>query len=705
MVVLRGGPLARYSQLRWLDSPMNRLADEPSPYLRQHASNPVEWYSWGPEALERARREDRPILLSVGYSACHWCHVMAHESFENPAIAALMNAHFVCVKVDREERPDLDQLYQGVVQLMGRGGGWPLTVFLTPDLRPFYGGTYFPPAPRHGLPAFGTLVESIGAAWKSERAELERQADTFKAGLTDFAAAGLDAQPEALQASDLVAAARAMDRHVDRTNGGFGASGPKFPNPMNLAAMLRGFRRSGEASLRDDVLFTLHKMADGGVFDQLGGGFHRYSVDDRWLVPHFEKMLYDNAQLVHLYAEAFQLAPDPRFQAVVEQTIGWLQRELVATGGGFYATQDADSEHEEGRFFVWRPAELSALLPAADAALVTEHFNVRPGGNFEHGATILERWADEAKLARDFAVPEAEVRARLASAKAVLLEARGKRVAPGTDDKVLTGWNGLMIRGLCLAGRAFARPEWIALARRAGDFALLHLRRPDGTLLRSFQGTTARLEGVLEDYGDFTLGLVALYEATSDFSYLTAAEQLADLAFEHFWDQGKRAWLAARREEKDLLVPTYALHDNAFPSGASTLTDAQVRLTALTGHQRHLERATRYLERMKRELLDNPLGFGHLLLAADALVDGAAELTITGTAEGLAPFDAWLQRTWLPTVSVHRLVQGAPVAAVASEVLADRPVSGPAAAYVCRHFACQRPVSTPEALSALVGPG
>ena len=308
-------------------TPRNRLAAEPSPYLRQHASNPVDWFAWGDEALERARAEDKPILLSVGYSACHWCHVMAHESFENEQTAALMNAHFVNVKIDREERPDLDQLYQGVVQLMGRGGGWPLTVFLTPDLRPFYGGAYFPPAPRHGLPAFSSLLTGIAEAWRQERDELEQQADTFKAGLTDYAAYGLaEAKPSAFESKDIAFAAQKTASRLDPVNGGFGAHGPKFPNPMSLALVLRGWRRTKDKALLDRALFTLEKMANGGIFDQLGGGFHRYSVDERWLVPHFEKMLYDNAQLLHLYSEAMQLAPRPLWKKVVEETVAYLQQ-------------------------------------------------------------------------------------------------------------------------------------------------------------------------------------------------------------------------------------------------------------------------------------------------------------------------------------------------------------------------------------------
>ncbi len=668
---------------------MNHLAHEPSPYLRQHADNPVEWYPWGPEALARAQREDKPVLLSVGYSACHWCHVMAHESFENPEIAKVMNEQFINIKVDREERPDVDQLYQGVVQLMGRGGGWPLTIFMTPALKPFYGGTYFPPEPRHGLPSFAALVEGIGMAWKTERSELEKQAETFEQGLTEYASIGLDGTPGTWTKADLQSAAQKMTARLDPTHGGFGASGPKFPNPMNLSFLLRAWRRTGDANARVGALLTLEKMALGGVHDQLGGGFHRYSVDERWLVPHFEKMLYDTAQLLHVYAEAQQVAPRPLWAEVAERAVEWLEREMTAPGGGFFSAQDADSEGEEGTFFVWKPGQIDAVLSPEDAALVKAHYGITAEGNFEGGAMVLAVQAP------------AFDRVRLERAKEQLFEARRQRVAPGLDDKILAGWNGLMIRGLAFAARVFGKPQWAVLASRAADFVLGAMRAPDGTLFRSVQRGEARHPGMLEDYGDLAAGLVALAQTTSEPKYLEAAEQLVDAALERFWDDGRKAWLAAPKGTKDLLVPTYALHDNAFPSGASTLTEAQLALTAMTSKSRHLERATTYLERMKEELLDNPLGFGHLLLCADTLLDGAAELTLVGSAESIASLQAVVDRTYLPTVALLRQVSGAPVPEVTREVLSARSGEG---AYLCQHFACQRPVQSPEALEKLLAP-
>ncbi|MCI0670781.1 MAG: thioredoxin domain-containing protein [Myxococcaceae bacterium] len=681
----------------------NRLAYEPSPYLRQHAHNPVDWYPWGEEALARARAEDRPILLSVGYSACHWCHVMAHESFENPDIARVMNAHFINVKVDREERPDLDQLYQGVVQLMGRGGGWPLTVFLTPDLRPFFGGTYFPPDDRHGMPAFPRLLEALADTYRNRRQEVEAQAGDFLDGLKHLSAYGLSGAGGAMTGADVVNAGTAMLRGVDRVHGGFG-SAPKFPNPMNLALMLRAWRRSGEQALLDAVLLTLERMARGGIYDQLGGGFHRYSVDARWLVPHFEKMLYDNAQLLHLYAEAFQVAPRPLWREVCEETVAYLQREMHDARGGFYATQDADTEGEEGKFFVWTPAEVDAVLPPELAELAKAHFGITPLGNFEHGRTVLEVVKDAATLAKERGVDVAQVEATLAQAQRLLFAAREKRVRPGRDEKILAGWNGLMIRGLAFAGRVFERADWLALAAGAADFVLKEMWR-EGRLFRSHQEGKSRIDGLLEDYGDLAAGLTALYQATFDAKYLEAAVALETKARELFWDEERKAYLSAPRGQADLVTPTYALFDNAWPSGASTLTEAQVELAALTGDAHYLTHSEAYLMRMRDELVQNPMGYGHLGLAADAWLEGAMEVVIVGEGVTAAEMLGLLNSTYAPHVTVSLKRPGQPTPRVLAETHRDRePVDGKPAAYVCRQFTCERPVTDAEALREKVAP-
>jgi uncharacterized protein len=639
---------------------VNRLAKESSPYLRQHRDNPVDWYPWGDEALERARREDKPILLSVGYSACHWCHVMAHESFEDPGTAQLMNERFVNIKVDREERPDLDQLYQGVVQLIGRGGGWPLTVFLTPKLRPFFGGTYFPVTDRYGMPGFRRLLTGLSEAYVKTRKDIEEQADQFEAGLTHLAAYGLDAAPADFAARDVVAAAERLERETDKRHGGFG-SAPKFPNPMNVALLLRGWRRSKKPELLSAALLALEKMAMGGVYDQLGGGFHRYSVDESWSVPHFEKMLYDNGQLLHLYAEAQQISPRPLWKKVCEETVEWVAREMTSPQGAFYSAQDADSEGEEGKFFVFTPEQVSSPL-------LRELFGVKPGGNFEEGATVLA-------LTREPGEGELDA---FRKDRAALWAEREKRVKPGLDDKVLAGWNGLMIRGLAFASRVFGRPDWAKAAARAADFVLAeHFR--DGALIR-----TAKIPGFAEDYGDFTSGLTALYQATFERRYLDAAAQLLDKAVALFWDDQRQAYLSAPKGQKDLLCPTYALHDNAFPSGASTLTEAGVALAALTEQPRHLEQAEKYIRRMRDEAIRNPFGYGHLLLAADAYVDGAAALTLAGEATAL---QAQVNATYAPTIAL--------------DVTPGRE-GRENGAYLCRRFSCLPPVREADALKELL---
>ncbi|WP_426736660.1 thioredoxin domain-containing protein [Myxococcus faecalis] len=460
---------------------------------------------------------------------------------------------------------------------------------------------------------------------------------------------------------------------------------------MNLSLLLRAWRRGGGAPLKDAVLLTLERMALGGIYDQLGGGFHRYSVDARWLVPHFEKMLYDNAQLVHLYAEAEQVESRPLWRKVVEETVEYVRREMTDAGGGFFAAQDADSEGEEGKFFVWRPDELHGLLSPERAELVMRHFHVTPQGNFEHGATVLEVVVPADTLARERGLPVAEVERELVEARRVLFEAREHRVKPGRDDKILAGWNGLMIRGLALASRVFERPDWARLAVAAADFVLAKLW--DGTRLsRSYQEGQARIDGFLEDYGNLASGLTALYQATFDVKYLEAAEALVKRAVELFWDEEKRAYFTAPRGQKDLVVATYGLFDNAFPSGASTLTEAQVALAALTGHEHHLELPTKYVGKMREGLVANAMGYGYLGLAADALLEGAAGVTFSGSREAVAPLLSAANRVYAPTFAFGWKEEGRPVPALLKELFEGRePVGGKGAAYLCRGFACEVP--------------
>jgi uncharacterized protein YyaL (SSP411 family) len=672
----------------------NRLAQETSPYLRQHARNPVDWYPWGPEALARAKRENRPLLLSVGYSACHWCHVMAHESFEDAETARLMNAHYVNVKVDREERPDLDQLYQGVVQLMGRGGGWPLTVFLLPSLEPFYGGTYFPPLERHGLPAFPKLLVALAEAYRTRPEEVRTQAAQFTTGLRHLSTWGLESQEEELRPEDVKAAGVQLAHELDAEYGGFGTA-PKFPNPMDVALLLRAARRGAGEALREGALFALECMARGGIYDQLGGAFHRYSVDRQWQVPHFEKMLYDNAQLLHLYAEAQLLDGRPLWRTVAEGTVGWLAREMTSPSGAFYATQDADSEGEEGRFFTWTLEELRSVLGQPLADLAALHFGATRDGNFEHGRNVLKVQIPAPQLAARLSEPLEEVERSLAEVRTRLLGCRDGRVRPGRDDKVLAGWNGLMIRGLSAASRAFGRPDWADLAAGAASAVLSAQWR--GGRLERLAGKPSE-EGFVEDYGDFAAGLVALAQASLDAAWLEPAMAISDAARARFWDEGQRAYSSASKGTRDLLLETYALHDNAFPSGASTLTEAQVGLAALTGEPRFLDQAFRYLRRMRKAMLQNPFAYGHLWLAADGALDGAAEVMLVGTAEEVAPLRRAVDATWAPTVALAHVEPGRVPKALARAAEGRERLDGQPTAYFCRRFSCGPPLTDAAAL-------
>ena len=681
----------------------NRLAAESSPYLRQHATNPVDWYPWGDEALRRARDEQRPILLSIGYSACHWCHVMAHESFEDPGTAELMNAHFVNVKVDREERPDLDQVYQGVVQLMGAQGGWPLTVFLTPDLVPFFGGTYYPPEPRHGLPSFRMLLDALARAWTEDRTKVLAQAGEFKAGLRQLATYGLGTLTTPVSGDDVTAAGRSLGRALDPIEGGLGGA-PKFPNTMGLALLLRAWRRSGNAALREGALHSLDRMVTGGIHDQLGGGFHRYSVDRFWRVPHFEKMLYDNALLLHLLAEAQQISPRVEWAESAERLVEWLGREMTDAAGAFHATQDADSEGEEGKTFVWSPTELEAVLGAEDGRRAATAFGVTAQGTFEHGRSVLERRVPLAELALAWGTSEDETRRWLDSVRARLLAERSKRVQPGRDDKVLAGWNGLMIRGLAFAARAFQRPEWAERAARAAG-AVLDRQLQGGRLFRVHQDGTSKVDAFLEDWGGLAAGLVALYQATFEPRWLETAVELADSAQERFWGPEHRAYRTAPRGQADLVVEAYALHDNAVPSGASLLTEANLVLAAVTGRPAYLERAEAYLSRMRDAALANPFAYGHLWCAADLLADGVPDVALVGAAPARGPFIALLGKTYAPTLSVAAFEAGAAPAVLAELAEGKTTAGAEAAAYVCRKFTCTPPLTSPEALAAELGRG
>ncbi|WP_454741775.1 thioredoxin domain-containing protein [Cupriavidus necator] len=655
----------------------NRLATETSPYLRQHAENPVDWYPWCEEAFRRAREDDKPVLLSVGYATCHWCHVMAHESFENPRMASLMNDRFISIKVDRQERPDLDDIYQKVPQMMGQGGGWPLTVFLTPQGEPFYGGTYFPPDDRYGRPGLARVLLSLSEAWTHRRQELRDTIEQFQQGFRQLDDAVLGRE-DAEEVQDLPAqTALALARSTDLTHGGLGGA-PKFPNASAYDLVLRICQRTHEPALLEALERTLDGMAAGGIHDQLGGGFARYSVDERWAVPHFEKMLYDNGQLVTLYANAYRLTGKQAWRRVFEGTIAYILRDMTHPDGAFYAGEDADSEGEEGRFYVWTAAEVKAVLGESEGALACRAYGVTEGGNFEAGRSVLHRAVALTTLEE----------ARLEGWRERLLAARAGRVRPGRDDNILTGWNALMIEGLCAAYQATGTPAHLAAARRAASFIQDKLTMPDGGVYRCWKDGTAKVPGFLEDYAFLANALIDLYESCFDKRYLDRAAELVALIIDKFWDDGL---YFTPNDGEPLVHRPRAPYDGAWPSGISASVFAFLRLHELTGEDRYRDLAEHEFQRYRAAATAAPAGFVHLLAAAEFAQRGAFGIILAGDKAAAAALVESVHRTYLP----------ARVLAFAEDVPVGQgrlPVDGQPAAYVCRHRTCTAPVTSGQAL-------
>ncbi|HEY8525926.1 MAG TPA: thioredoxin domain-containing protein [Acidimicrobiales bacterium] len=660
---------------------MNRLAAETSPYLRQHADNPVDWYAWGEEAFAAARERDTPVLLSVGYSSCHWCHVMAHESFEDPEVAALMNEKFVNVKVDREERPDVDEIYMEAVQALTGQGGWPMTVFLTPDGRPFFGGTYFPRTRRGGMISFPELCERIDELWRTRRDELDEQAAHLTAALGRAAqlapADGLPG-PEVLDR-----AVEVMGQLHDPVGGGFG-SAPKFPQAMGLDVLLRRLASGPGAdddAVRVMVETSLDAMASGGIYDHLGGGFARYSVDARWLVPHFEKMLYDQALLTRTYLHAWQVTGHDRYRQVVDETIGYVLRDLRHPDGGFHSAEDADSEGEEGRFYVWTPDEIRAALDGDDelAAEVEEFYGVTDAGNFE-GRTILNRLHARGDLARPPRIEEARRR---------LLAARSRRVRPGLDDKVLTEWNALMLSALAEAAAATGRSDWLDAAVANGEFLVRSLRRADGRWLRSWQAEGgARHLAYAADHGALVDAFVRLAEATGQARWVTEARSTADALLELFWDAERGGVFTTGRDAERLVTRNKDLMDNATPGANSLAAVGLLRLAALTGDARYRDRAEDILRLVAPLAGDHPTAFGHMLVAVDLAARGTTEVVVAGDRPDL-----------VRAVQAHFR----PDAVLAWGERYPSPLwegRDDGRAYVCRNYACRMPAEDEETLVA-----
>jgi uncharacterized protein YyaL (SSP411 family) len=660
----------------------NRLAGETSPYLLQHAHNPVDWYPWGDEAFARARAEDRPILLSVGYSACHWCHVMERESFEDPAIAAVMNRHFVNVKVDREERPDVDHIYMQAVQSLTGRGGWPMTMFLAPDGRPFYGGTYFPPEDRHGLPGFPRLLEAIAEAWQNRRGEVEEAGRQISDHLAQ--AERLRGSVQLLSGDVLTAAFLSLSGQFDDAEGGTRGA-PKFPQPMIWDFALRMWKRTGNPRARQMVTTTLTRMARGGMYDQLGGGFARYSVDDHWLVPHFEKMLYDNAQLASLYLAGWLAFADPEYRRIAEETLDYIRREMTDPGGGFYSAQDADSEGHEGKFFVWTAEEIRAVLAPEAAAAALRYWGVDGGPNFE-GANILFVAGEPA--------PE-----RMAASRQQLFEARERRVHPGRDDKILAAWNGLAGRAFAEAGRALGRADYVATAVRNAEFVLGSMRR-EGRLMRTWKGGEARLNGYLEDHAMVAMALLAVYEATFERRWLDEARALAEAMLGLFWDAALGGFYDTGVDHEALIVRPRNLFDNAVPSGSAVAIEVLFRLAVLVGEPRYEKLALEALRPMADLMSRHGAGFGRFLCALDFHLGPVAEVALVApSAGGWSPLVEEVFRRYLPNRIAMGAVAGDPAAVAGLPLLEGRgPVDGKPTAYVCRNYACEMPATDPGAL-------
>ncbi|MGI8984082.1 MAG: thioredoxin domain-containing protein [Acidimicrobiales bacterium] len=655
---------------------MNRLADETSPYLQQHKDNPVDWYPWGEEAFDRARAEDRPILLSVGYAACHWCHVMAHESFEDDATAAVMNELFVNVKVDREERPDVDAIYMEAVQALSGHGGWPMTVFLTPDGRPFFGGTYFPKAARQGLPSFTEVCQAMSAVWVERRDDVLAQASELTTALGRSAAIASTGEP--LPGPGAVAAARdGLRQQFDNRWGGFGGA-PKFPQPDLLELLLRAYRRDGDDDTLAMVTVTLDAMAAGGMYDHLGGGFARYSTDAEWLVPHFEKMLTDQGLLAGVYLHAWNLTGEDRFLQVLSETIDYVRRDLRHPKGGFFSSEDADSEGVEGKFYVWSEPEIRELL-GDDAGEAIEWWGVRAGGNWE-GTNILHRPVRGA-LVRTAAVE---------SARQTLFDAREMRPRPGLDDKVLTEWNGLFIAARAEAGAAVGREDWLADARAGASFLLDNLRRPDGRWLRGWQGgRPGRPLAFAADYAAVVDAFTRLGEATGEARWIAEARAAADAMLELFWDDASGGLFTNGSDAETLITRTKDLIDNAVPSANANAALALLRLGALVGEGYYTQRGEDILGLVAGLVRQHPTAFSRSLCAADLIAAGVTEVAVVGTDR--ADLVRAVQARYLPDVV---LAWGEPYPSALFEDRKD------GLAYVCRNYACQAPAADVATLLA-----
>ena len=669
----------------------NRLIHETSPYLLQHAHNPVDWYAWSDEAFQKAKQDNKPILLSIGYSACHWCHVMEHESFENEKIAALMNDLFVSIKVDREERPDLDEIYMSAVQVLTGRGGWPMTMFLTPDRKPFYGGTYFPPEDRQGMPGFPRVLVGVSQAYREKPADIEKSVGEILSVLHRMSVS----QPsdKTFSPSIIDDSAEKLSRAYDADNGGMGQA-PKFPNAGVYELFLRAYNHSKQRRDLDIVAHTLTKMANGGIYDHLGGGFHRYSVDAKWLVPHFEKMLYDNAQLLRSYAQAFTVTGEPLFKTVVTETANYLLREMVDPNGGFYSTQDADSEGKEGKFFVWTPAEINALVGEENGEIFSRIYDVSEEGNFED-KSILHPILTLDQASKFFRKDRNEIETLIANVKQKLFAVRENRIKPFRDEKIITAWNGLMLSGFAHAIRIVDQTAYVEAARQNVNFIFSEMFR-DGFLLHTYKDGQAKLLGYLDDYAFLVVGLLDLYEVLFDRTLMEQATQLTEIMLREFWDEQDGGFFYTGKSHEQLISRAKPVFDASIPSGNAMATQALLRLFHMTGNDDYRTRAETVLRSYYDAMESQPFGFAHLLCALDLYLNPAKEIVLIGDQDDPRALEIVKQihACYFPNMTLQVVSPAMSMDTVSPLLRGKTQVDKKPTIYVCQNFTCSAPVTT-----------
>ena len=671
----------------------NRLINESSPYLLQHAHNPVDWYTWSDEAFEKAKREDKPIFLSIGYSTCHWCHVMERESFENERIAAIMNEHFVSIKVDREQRPDVDEIYMTAVRMMTGGGGWPLSVFLTPDRQPFYGGTYFPPQDSYGRPGFDKVLLTVADAWENSREQILNSADKISSILQEQSEAGAAG---AISVKLLDQAYSDLAAGYDSIYGGFGKS-PKFPQPSNLQFLLSYYHRSEKPEALEMVVKTLDAMAKGGIYDHLGGGFARYSTDQMWLVPHFEKMLYDQALLSKVYIQAYQITGRQEYAQVAREIFEYILRDMTDTQGGFYSAEDADSEGAEGKFYVWRQEEIEKILSKEDARIFSKFYGVTESGNFEHGTNILNVSSSIGSLTRQFKKEPGQIKDVLEKSKKKLFTERSKRIRPHRDDKIITAWNGLMISSLAYGGAALGEQRYIDAAEAAAEFVLTKLQ-PKGRLLRFYRDGKAVGLGYLEDYAFVIAGLIDLYEATYDARWLAEAKRLTEQMIDLFADLDKGGFYKTGTDAEELIVRSKGAYDGAVPSGNSIAAVVLLRLGRMTMNDKFVAAGEKVLKQYGAQISSSPLSLTAMLIAVDFHLGPSREIVIAGSreSENTRQMIQVLHRGFLPravTIFHSSGADGKKIEKLVEFVREQRELDGAATAYICENYSCKAPIT------------